>query len=139
MTAHGGELEPDDDAGGERVCDQEESKGPGEQATWHFDELSAIGFALAKSAMLLPEFSNSRAKNCIDAAWLKPMTGVCSPADREELASCMNTFFTKLPVLQSTPPNQNKDNARVLKTPNEIQQAWVGGTPPLHGRRPTAH
>ena len=52
------------------------------------------------------------------------MTGVCSPADREELASCMNMFFTRRPLLQSTPPRQDRDKARVLKTADEICGAW---------------
>ena len=42
------------DDGSERVSDQEKSEGSGGQGSWHFDELSAIGFAIVKSATLLP-------------------------------------------------------------------------------------
>ena len=36
----------------------------------------------------------------------------------------MNMFFTRRPLLQSTPPKQDKDKARVLKTADEICRAW---------------
>ena len=112
------EVDDDDDAGPRRM------RVPEEQTSEHLDELSAIGFALAKSYVSRAELLNSRAKDCIGAALVKPITNACSPEEREELASRMNMFFTKRPVLQSTPPNQNNENALVLKTGEEIQEAW---------------
>ena len=91
----------------------------------HFDELHALGFALAKSASLLREFSTlSGSRNCIDAAWMKPMTGACSEADREALNACLTNFFTRQKVLQSTHTKTPSDQARVLKSSTEIHDAW---------------
>ena len=55
---------------------------------------------------------------------MKPLTGRCSTDEREALAECMNRFFTKKPLLQSTPPKQDKDKPRVVKPASEIQEAW---------------
>ena len=58
----------------------------------HLDHLGAIGFALAKSAALLPEFrTQAHSGNCIDAAWMKPMTGTCTQEDKDNLNSCIYT------------------------------------------------
>ncbi len=44
------------------------------------DHHGATGFALAKSAALLPEFRTHVASHtCIGAAWIKPMNGVLQP------------------------------------------------------------
>ena len=91
----------------------------------HLDQLGAIGFALAKSSALLPEFqTRAHSRNCIDAAWMKPMTGTCTEEDKDNLNNCMDLFFTRRPVLQSTPPKEDKDKAVVLKTSAEIEHAW---------------
>ena len=37
---------------------------------------------------------------------------------------CLKKFFTRKPVLESTPPRENGDYARVLKSETEIQWAW---------------
>ena len=123
-------LEHADEAGASEHADEagasEHTEAPADGGmAKHFDELAAIGFALAKSASLLPEFAtHARSGNCIDAAWMKPMTGACTETDRAALNSCMTALFTRKPVLQSTPPRQNNDHARILKSPAQIQEAW---------------
>ena len=94
--------------------DAEETPGTDEAL---FDHLGAIGFALAKSAALRPEFRpQTKSRNAIDGCWMKPMTGTCTEEDKDNLNSCMDLFFTRRPVLQSTPPRQDTDKPRVLKT-----------------------
>ena len=44
--------------------------------------------------------------------------------DQENLNSCMTDFFLRRPVLQSTPPREDKDKAFRLKTTAEIERAW---------------
>ena len=113
--------EHDDEAG---ASEHTEAFG-NEEVAKHFDELAAIGFALATSASLFPQFStHDGSRNCIGAAWMKPMTGACTEADREALNSGATMFFTRRPVLQSTPPRENKDHARILKSSAEIKEAW---------------
>ena len=91
----------------------------------NFDELTAIGFALIKSAELLPEFrTGATSRNCIDAAWMNSLKGVCTDVDIAELDSCMFMFFTRRPLLQITPPREDKTQARAIKTPQQIQKAW---------------
>ena len=125
-----GASEHSDEAGASDHADEDgassHTKAPGDGGgAKHFDELGAIGFALAKSASLLPEFSTcAHSRDCINAAWMKPMTGACTEADKDALMTCMMMFFTRKPVLQSTPPRQNSDHARVLKSQTEIQEAW---------------
>ena len=89
----------------------------------HFDELKALGFALARSQMLLLEIGNAA---CIDVndTWMKQMTGACKPEDIKELKACLDNFFTRRPVLESTPPKQDRKQARMLKSSQEIQLAW---------------
>ena len=57
----------------------------------HFNELGAVGFALAKSVSSMGGI-NSRfqdpwgkhfQKECLDAAWMKPMFGTCSPNEKD--------------------------------------------------------
>jgi len=89
----------------------------------HADEIKATGFALMKSAALLPvAFLN--AKNCIDCAPLHTMHGACTREDMTALQECVNQFFSRRAVLQSTPPRQDAKAARVLKPSNEIAHAW---------------
>ena len=124
MSEHADEAGASEHADEAGASDHSEIPGDGGTAK-HFDELAAVGFALAQSAALLPEFSTrAQSQNCIDAAWMKPMTGACTEADREALTSCMTTFFTRRPVLQSTPPREDKDHARILKSPAQIGEAW---------------
>ena len=40
------------------------------------------------------------------------------------LKDIVERFFTKRPVLESTPPRADSKAARVLKTNNEIADAW---------------
>ena len=91
----------------------------------HFDELKTLGFALARSSMFLVEIDNRlEASNCIDVVWLKTMKGSCKPEDAQELKACLNNFFTRKPMLPTTPPKQDSDKARMLKSPEEIRLAW---------------
>ena len=88
----------------------------------HLDELDAIGFALAKSAALLPEFSIcTRHWSLLHAA---SMNEFCSESEVETLQSAMRMLFTRRPLVQSTSPKEDKDQARMLKTPEQIQEAW---------------
>ena len=116
-----GSSDHDDEDG---APDHSEAPGDGGGAK-HFDELGAIGFALAKSASLLPEFSTcAHSRDCINAAWMKPMTGACTEAEKDALKDCMTKFFKRKPVLESTPRREDDDHPRVLKSQTEIQQAW---------------
>ena len=96
----------------------------------HFDELGCIGFALAKSVSLMGDikthFQNTeRSGECLDAAWMKPLIGACSQAERIELARCMDLFFTRRPLLQSTPqPKKEQTQAIVMKLAAEIEAGW---------------
>ena len=94
----------------------------------HFTELRIIGFALAKSTGMLPEF-NTRVgpKCCFDVIWMKSMYGVCTESDTRALAQCMHSFFTKRPMLQNTnetTPRQDPTAAPVLKSEADINEAW---------------
>ena len=51
------------------------------------------------------------------------MVGACTEAERE-LKSCMVNLFTRRPLLQSTPPREDKDQPRILKSSAQIEQAW---------------
>ena len=92
----------------------------------HFDELRTIGVAFAKSAARsLPEFSTrADSGDCLEALWMKPMTGACTEAEKDALMECMTKFFTRKPVLENTPPREDGDYARILKSDTEIQEAW---------------
>ena len=102
--------ESDDEGAAEHFDEDEEARNKE-----HFDELGALGFALVITAMLLPEFDTltDKAKDCIAGCWMKPLQGACKPADREALKACMWMFFTKRPLLQSTPPKEDNDIPRV--------------------------
>ena len=120
---------------GEEGGDAEEDKeslDPDAKAE-HFSELAAIGFALGKSAALLLAFDTIVKEgevawklrgSCMDAAWMKPMVGACTPSGRAELNCCMVKLFTRRPLLQSTPPKEDKTKPRRLKSSAEIEEAW---------------
>ena len=52
------------------------------------------------------------------------MRGACTREERIALQQCVYQFFTRRPVLQSTPSRQDAKAARVLKSSNEIAKAW---------------
>ena len=84
--------------------------------------MGALAFALVTSATLLTEF------NTVDSK-AQLLTGfntvrACTPADIEALSACMSMFFTRRPLLQSTPPREDKGKARVLRSSEEITDAW---------------
>ena len=86
----------------------------------HFDQLKTLAFTLARSSMLVLNIC----EDILDDAWMTKMEDNCEPEDVEELKASLNNFFTRKPVLQSTPPKQDSHKARVLKAPEEIQSAW---------------
>ena len=55
---------------------------------------------------------------------MKPLKGTCTQEDQDNRNSCMSDFFLRRPVLQSTPPKEDKDKPRVFKTRAEIEKAW---------------
>ena len=119
------DLEPDDASSRNSAEWGEEADEGADRGDAHFDDLGAIGFALAESAALLPEFrTHMHSRDCIVGAWMKPMTGTCTQEDTDNLNSCMDVFFTRRPVLQSTSPRRDREQAFVLKTVPEIQRAW---------------
>ena len=99
----------------------------------HFNELGAVGFALAKSVSSMGDI-NSRFQDpwrrhfqmeCLDAAWMKPMFGACSQNEKAELSRCIELFFTRRPLLQSTShPKEDQTQARILKPAGEIEAGW---------------
>ena len=120
---------------GQAPSEQSNDSNVSEQAQKdHLDELAALGFSLARSASLLAEFAtrstqtlpamSSNARDCMDAAWMKPMTGVCSEADRESLHDCVKVFFTRKQKTRQPVSEGAEVQARVFKTPQEINQAW---------------
>jgi hypothetical protein len=102
-----------------KASEQSEESGAEE----HADEISATGFALMKSALLLPR-GLLKAKNCIDSGTLRTMHGACTPEDMTSLQECVDRFFSTPAVLQSTPPRQDAKAARMLKPSDEIKTAW---------------
>jgi hypothetical protein len=50
--------------------------------------------------------------------------GACTREDMTALQECVNQFFSRRAVLQSTPPRQDAKAARVLKPSSEIAHAW---------------
>ena len=107
------------------ASDHSEAPGDGGGAK-HFDDLEAIGVALAKSiAGSLPELATrADSRDCLDAVCKKPMIGACTETDKDALMDCFKKFFTRKPVLESTPPRENGDYAQVLKSESEIKWAW---------------
>ena len=65
--------------------DSQKSKGAEEQAKKHYDELSAMGFAFAQSASLVPEFGTSNGSQEIPDGIHKPM-GCVNPTDFSDRA-----------------------------------------------------
>ena len=52
------------------------------------------------------------------------MQRVCTKEDVQALEEMMRRFFTRPPVLESTPPRIDNQVSRVLKTPKQIAGAW---------------
>ena len=52
------------------------------------------------------------------------MRNVCSEKDIQTLTKCMESFFLKRPVLESTDSTTNPAPARILKSSDEIKAAW---------------
>ena len=62
---------------------------------------------------------------CLDAAWMKPMFGTCSPTEKEDLSRSMELFFTRRPLDQSTShPKEDQSQARILKPADEKEAGW---------------
>ena len=90
------------------------------------DEIRSIGFALANSLALLPEFSFAeKAKNCTEVASVDTMRNVCSEEDIQAFTYCMESFFLKRPVLQSTASTSDGRPALILKSTEEIKASWT--------------
>ena len=90
------------------------------------DEINSIGFALAKSLALLPEFTLPKnCKTCIDTASVDVMRNVCSERDIQALTHCMKSFFLKRPVLQSTASTIDGVPAQTLKSAEKIKAVWT--------------
>lgn len=90
------------------------------------DGIRSIAFALAQSLTLLPEFwLPKKVKNCIDTACLDLMRNACSEEDVQALANCMESFFLKRPVLQSTASASDGAPARTMKSAREISATWT--------------
>ena len=57
------------------------------------------------------------------------MTSKCSRDDVDALNDCVDRFFCRRPLLQSTDPTQapkqDKTKARRLKSPKELEQGWT--------------
>lgn len=98
MSEHN--TDDDDDAAEEAKLEETE----------HFDQLACIGFAIAQSVASMEGFTE-----CLDSAWMKPVKGLCSHAERAELNHSMEMLFTRRPLLQSTPPKEDPNQARILK------------------------
>ena len=97
------------------------------------DEIRSIGFALAQSLALLPGFSlPKKCRNCIDSASIDVMRNVCSEEDIQAFTYCMESFFLKRPVLQSTASTTDSVPAQTLKSAEEIKAV---GTEILNRRR----
>ena len=50
---------------------------------------------------------------------MKPLKGACTQEDIDNLNSCMDDFFLRRPVLQSTPPREDKNKPHVFKRRRE--------------------
>jgi hypothetical protein len=90
------------------------------------DEIISIGFFLAKSLALLPEFIlPQKFENCIDSDSVDCMRSVCSEQDIQALTYSMESFFLKRPVRQSTASTTDGVPAQTLKSAEEIKEAWT--------------
>ena len=90
------------------------------------DDIRSIGFALAQSLALLPEFAlPKKCKDCIDSTSVDFMRNFCSEEDIQALTCCMESFFLKRPVRQSTAPTTDGVPAQTLKSAEEIKAAWT--------------
>ena len=84
------EQEPDYADATEQEPEEEEQDNAEDSA----DEIRSIGFALANSAALLPEFAlPQQAKNCIDSASIDTMRNACSQEEVKAFSLCMERFF----------------------------------------------
>ena len=92
-------------------------------------EMNAIGFALIKSAELLPAAS-LKAKNCIAPTTFRTMHASCTPKQLATMQHRAHQFFSRPAVRQSTPWRKGKGRApklaRVIKPNAEINSAWKG-------------
>ena len=93
------EHDANEDAG---VSDAADAPNSAEEAQLdeaeNFNELGCIGFVLAKRTCLLGEIrtrfqSPEGSAECLDGAWMKPMIGACSQAERAESSRCMEWFL----------------------------------------------
>ena len=74
---------------------------------------------------MLPELAIPKSiKDYIDSASIETMINALSKQKLKSLKDIVERFFTKRPVLESTPPRADSKAARVLKTNNEIADAW---------------
>ena len=96
----------------------------------HFDELGCIGFALARSVSLMGHIRScfqdgEGSAECLDAAWMKPLIATCSEDERMELSRCMEMFFARRPLLQSTPqPKRGSNPSKDLEACSR-NRSWV--------------
>ena len=104
----------------ERVADEDQ------MAQESKDAIGSIGFALANSLAVLPEFIlPKKCKNCIDIASADFMRQVCSQEEIQALTSCMESFFLKRQVRQSTASTTDDVPAQTLKSAEEIKAVWT--------------
>ena len=121
-SLHDSESEPDGNTDEKRKREADEDRMSEESK----DEIRSIGFALAQSLALLPEFAlPKKSKNCIDSAAVDVMRNVCSEEDIQALTYCMESFFLKRLVLQSTASTTDDVPAQTLKSAEEIRAVWT--------------
>ena len=100
----------------------------------HYEELNALGLALAKTASLLPTFSTAiGSRDSLDAAALKSMQGACTEKDRQALEEAVQMFFCKKKnesaiqhggKQRTRPTCDTPKSAWCFKSPDEINDAW---------------
>ena len=89
------------------------------------DEISFIGYALARILAFLPEFRMLKQSTlCIDSAASNIKRDECSKAAIESFVYCMECFFSKPPVRHSTASTNHAVPAPALKSTKEIKAAW---------------
>ena len=98
--------------------------------TGQFDELSTIGYAIARSMSLFDEVRTrfESAAGCVetlDAAWTKSSFGTCSQQERAQLARCITRIFSRRLLLQSTSaPKEDRSQASFLTDSDELSEMW---------------
>jgi hypothetical protein len=98
----------------------------------HGEEVQALGFALAKSALLVPQFATSDGpRNCLDASVLNTIVGACSKEDKVVLEEAVNRFFTERSDAGATEHGAKRGKrptgvkaAYRLKSKEAIIKAW---------------